>query len=274
MPQKKFKAFSRRETMPRANTPRHTFLTEGLLEAGNIDLLTRPVVESSYSTRHRPRGSATVRSMSFNQGGIEILVPTVHDDGYIMSNDEAWEQYNRTGRHLGKFSSPEAATLFSRTLSADFDQGRIPGFPASVSPLERKIRADKANGPVSIPGLGIPIPSPSIDMGTFDEQKFQEWYAGWAAKSDLDTDPDNPLHKYDYRAAFSAGEEPVIDPVDGLYHWPSAFKSPSHPNRFVGGIDTITGKPGNLLGTLAQDRRTRGGFLLETPDINRRNPQR
>jgi len=25
---------------------------------------------------------------------------------------------------------------------------------------------------------------------------------------------------------------------DGLYHWPSQFKSDDHPNRFVNGVDT------------------------------------
>lgn len=71
-----------------------------------------------------------------------------------------------------------------------------------------------------------------------DEKAFQRWYADWAQKAGLDPNPDNPLHKYDYRAAFRAGAVPRIDPGDGLYHWPSKFKSDDHPNRFVGGVDT------------------------------------
>ena len=76
----------------------------------------------------------------------------------------------------------------------------------------------------------------------FDENSFQSWYKGQAERTGIDPDPDNPLHKYDYRAAFKAGAEPEIDPGDGLYHWPSEFKSDDHPNRYVGGVDTKTGQ--------------------------------
>lgn len=31
--------------------------------------------------------TATVKTMSFEFGGLEVLVPTVRDDGYIMSDE-------------------------------------------------------------------------------------------------------------------------------------------------------------------------------------------
>ena len=49
---------------------------------------------------------------------------------------------------------------------------------------------------------------------------------------------------YDYRAAWTAGARPnVRDPGDNQLHWSSQFKGPEHPNRFVNGVDTITGQP-------------------------------
>lgn len=75
-----------------------------------------------------------------------------------------------------------------------------------------------------------------------EELEFQGWYKAWANKAGIDPDPDNPLHKYDYRGAWKAGIEPVISEEDGLYHWDSRFKELDHPNRFVDGIDTITGE--------------------------------
>ena len=80
------------------------------------------------------------------------------------------------------------------------------------------------------------------DAGEFDEQKFQSWYGDWADRAGIDPDPDNPLHNYDYRAAFKAGAEPSISKEDGRYHWPSQFKEDDHPNRFVDGVDTKTGR--------------------------------
>jgi hypothetical protein len=74
-----------------------------------------------------------------------------------------------------------------------------------------------------------------------DENEFQDWYLRWADTIGLDPNPDHPDHKYDYRAAYKAGVEPQIG-EDGFYHWDSKFKSDDHPNRFIGGVDTKTGK--------------------------------
>lgn len=71
-----------------------------------------------------------------------------------------------------------------------------------------------------------------------DEAMFQTWYRARTAKAGLDPNPDAPEHKYDYRRAYIAGAAP-----DQTGHWPSEFKAPDHPNRFVDGIDTITGDP-------------------------------
>lgn len=72
-----------------------------------------------------------------------------------------------------------------------------------------------------------------------EEKKFQEWYAKWAQKLNLDPDPDNPLHYYDYRGAFKAGAAPT---EESGWHWPSEFKREGHPNLIVDGRDTRTGE--------------------------------
>ena len=82
---------------------------------------------------------------------------------------------------------------------------------------------------------------------TLAEREFQEgiratpWfgeYTGYYLE-----EPNLNTPHYDYRGAWAAGARPdVRDPTDNLLHWPSTHKGAQHPNRYIGGIDTITGK--------------------------------
>lgn len=64
-----------------------------------------------------PDGSiSTVRSMSINVDGLEVLIPTVSPTGKLLSEDEAIREYQRTGRHLGIFRTPEDATNYAQSL--------------------------------------------------------------------------------------------------------------------------------------------------------------
>ncbi len=83
---------------------------------GNIDLANRPQVQNEDGS------ISTVRSIGVNIGGEEVLIPTVSEDGRIMSNDEAVDQYMRTGRHLGKYGSPEESNKAAEQLHNQQEQ--------------------------------------------------------------------------------------------------------------------------------------------------------
>jgi hypothetical protein len=83
---------------------------DGMIEQGNLDLNHRPVVKM-------PDGSiATVRSITIEEDGQYILIPTISKNGMILTNQQAIEEYHNTGEHLGIFNSEEAADKYANEL--------------------------------------------------------------------------------------------------------------------------------------------------------------
>jgi hypothetical protein len=82
----------------------------GLLEPGNIDIYHRPHVKNADGS------ISTVRSAGVNLDGDEVLLPTVSDDGRIVSVPEAVENYRKTGRHLGIFKDADSSTAYAKRL--------------------------------------------------------------------------------------------------------------------------------------------------------------
>lgn len=105
--------------------------TSGMVKAGNIDLNKRPMVKM-------PDGStATVRSISIGIDGKEVLIPTVIGDK-VVSDDEAFEHFKKTGEHLGIFNSPKEATAYADALHKQQDQAYLPQGAAPAGTPEQR----------------------------------------------------------------------------------------------------------------------------------------
>jgi hypothetical protein len=64
---------------------------------------------------------STVRSISIGTDAGEVLIPTVVN-GKVVSDEEAIAHYQRTGKSLGTFRTPEEATAYAKALSAKHGQ--------------------------------------------------------------------------------------------------------------------------------------------------------
>ena len=86
--------------------------------------------------------------------GKEYLIPTVSEDGKVLSEDDAVKQFKKTGKHLGVFDSPEDATAYARQLHEDQESLYAPQQGA----------ADVLNQPVSSPQKAAQVLSPALQQ--------------------------------------------------------------------------------------------------------------
>lgn len=151
----------------------------GQLSAGNVDLNHRPVV-------HNPDGSiSTVLSKSFNFGGKEYLLPTVSDDGRIMSDQEAIQTFRKTGKHLGIFDSPASATAYAQALhnqqATQYGNGSGDGWsdvPNSIRPAAQSLSQQAAARHARmVSGDDIPPGSP-LDTSTTAAGPVHRFFQG------------------------------------------------------------------------------------------------
>src|ERR1035437_4492585 len=129
-----------------AETPAPATKTPGMVAPGNIDLAAQPRVKNADGS------TSTVRSMSFNEDGKEILITTVaHDGAVILTQGEAIDQYHRTGKHRGIFEEPQSATAYASQLHNDYAAGK---YDSAVNPPAPAVRRNPRTG---LPMTAVPL---------------------------------------------------------------------------------------------------------------------
>lgn len=145
----------------------------GMTQAGNIDLMNRPVV-------HNPDGSiSTIRSISIGTDNGETLIPTVSPDGRILSDEDAIKLYEQSGQNLGSFRSVDAADRFAEQLHNAQAERYLPTSqtneppPVPADAFQRITARNNANlgikppTPPAAPMAEVPpIPAPRLDRPT------------------------------------------------------------------------------------------------------------
>jgi hypothetical protein len=158
-------------TAPQQPKPEPT--PQGQLEPGNIDLAAPPVVKSKSGDE-----MSTLRSMSIERNGKEILIPMVaHNGSGILSKADAIKQFDQSGKHLGIFDSPENATVRANTLS----EIQAKRYGVSVGPTGFDVNKRFNEGTIDKPDEPVPVPTPKESLG-----KVLSGVAGIGAEGEAD----------------------------------------------------------------------------------------
>ena len=95
--------------------------SKGILRQGNIDIHARPKVQLADGS------TATVRSIAVTFDDGTFVIPTIGPKGEDWSNEQAIEEFKRTGKHLGMFKTAEDAEAYSIALHENQDKEYLGG---------------------------------------------------------------------------------------------------------------------------------------------------
>lgn len=124
---------------PQLARAKATQTVPGLRVPGNINLNGRPLVansDGSYSSE---------LSFSRGTGEGEVLVPRIVN-GQLLSEDEAWNHYRKTGEHMGIFDTPDHADAYATEV-----HNRAPKTAAGTPNYEANAAIRPPIEPIQIP---------------------------------------------------------------------------------------------------------------------------
>ena len=139
----------------------------GMRAPGNMDLNNRPVVNNPQTG-----GQSTVWSMGVGTPEGETLIPRVSDDGKILSEQEAIDQFHKTGKNLGVFNDVDSANKYAEQLHKDQEKQYMGNEGGKKKGIFDKEYLKKA---LIYKALGLPVPREASASGYTPEMRQKEF---------------------------------------------------------------------------------------------------
>ena len=190
----------------------------GMTTQGNIDLTKRPNIQNPDGTH------SSVYSMSFSTDNGEVLVPGVGDGTTYplrkLTQQEALDQYRKTGKNLGTFKTAKDADAYAGKLHEDqakygnnplaATNQRIQNANSTSKKLTKKAPAStQAPNPDQVINLGRPIGQKESPLDKADTAQYTK----------VAEDANTKQEAYDSaRKALAAGSTPSSD-QELIYSW-------------------------------------------------------
>jgi soluble lytic murein transglycosylase len=131
-------------------------------------------------------------AMPFDDGGTAVLVPTFGPDGASLDETAAIAQYKSTGKHFGKFDTPDNARAYAEQLTQQYAQPPVATPADNVSVPAGRRRVGSVVPPVAPPAaapepaVSGPPPLPSLEQHLAGVSKINPFTGQPATPSQLD----------------------------------------------------------------------------------------
>lgn len=215
-----------------------------------------PFNYSQYPKVKNADGSeSNVVTKSFNIDGKETLLPTMVG-GQRLTDQQAIDNFKKTGKHFGQFATPEEADAAASKLEASMQQPLAQGLNASLPQNTQPRGWDASLSPDRAQAYTASLPKPGLlDAVPQQQRPFIEGLAkamgpDAAAKAAYESNVTKPMTAYETANLAQQGSRPVFAPdgetgyakgQDGTYQ-PVIKGAPKPPQSrtIQRGADTVT----------------------------------
>lgn len=221
-------------------------------------------------------------AIPFDDGGTAVLVPTFAPDGSALDEPAAIEQYKKSGKHFGKFDTPDNARAYAEQLTQQYAQPPTAPAPAEPAAPGTSVPAGRRRvgsvvppeaPPPTAPEPAVPGPPPlmSLEQHLAGVSKINPFTGQPATPSQLDAAI--ALARADHGRMMAATEESRARLKNTLANGAASLADGRPFNWNEAEVRSLIPQPDadKVIGVMRDSEKAGqyiGSIRLSTPEIN------